>query len=364
MKRSKLVVFLTWTTLCIGLLFLLSYNHLSKSPYDRAQVAHHAEPPLAETALRQYDKALLNDGPVRRTDALLQKATILDHGILQGPEPVQPDRVSAIGFYRQVAVLGSPREQALARDRLIELDDRVFENPPPRRQLPGDGMLELLQAQTVAMLGPITEQIRAQAAPPLGDDGPRSDSQNVHDSSVVKSVKSALDRLPPSPMSMETTLVEVRKSLASDEDALKGLDLMEKNTHFVTALKMTEVEVLRKIWGRIQTEQDETKRQDMSNMLKQRLQECGKDASCASGRVARVVDSLSTFDDVVNLRPLWAMRQEMLAKASVLRNHVDETSGASLSDVLRKEFTKDYVDTGLMTANVLEAELVSWGQDL
>jgi hypothetical protein len=346
MKRSKLVVFLTWTTFCLVLLFLLSYNHLSKSPYDRAQVAHHAEPPLAETALRQYDKALLNDGPVRRTDALLQKATILDHGILQGPEPVQPDRVSAIGFYRQVAVLGSPREQALARDRLIELDDRVFENPPPRRQY------------VVAVVAP------REAAPSGGDDGPRSDSQNVHDSSVVKSVKSALDRLSPSPMSMETTLVEVRKSLASDEDALKGLDLMEKNTHPLTALKMTEVEVLRKIWGRIQTEQDETKRQDMSNMLKQRLQECGKDASCASGRVARVVDSLSTFDDVVNLRPLWAMRQEMLAKASVLRNHVDETSGASLSDVLRKEFTKDYVDTGLMTANVLEAELVSWGQDL
>lgn len=353
LKRSKLVVFLTLTTLCIVLLLLLFYDtiHFFQSSYDRAQVAHHAEPPLAETALRQYDKALLNDEPVRRTNALLQKATILDHGILQGPEPVQPDRVSAIGFYRQVAVLGSPREQALARDRLIELDDRVLENPPPRRQYVAANMAaDVAQVQAV----------------PREHDGPRSDSQNVHDSSVVKSVKSALDHLPPSPISMETTLVEVRKAFASDDDALKGLDLMEKNTHPVTALKMTEVDVLRKIWGRIQSEQDETKRNNMIIMLKQRVHECGKDASCASGRVARVVDSLSTFDDVVKLRPLWALRQEMLAKASVLRDRLvkGSSSDSSLSEVLREEFTKDYVDTGLMTSNVLEAELVSWGDDL
>jgi hypothetical protein len=136
---------------------------------------------------------------------------------------------------------------------------------------------------------------------------------------------------------------------------------MERNTHPVSSLKMTEVEVLRKVWGRIQSETTQETKDDMVNMLKLRLNECGKDASCASGRVARVVDSLTTFDDAVNLRPLWALRQEMMAKASVLqKNH---NSDSSFTEYLRTQFTKDYVDTGLMTANVLNAELASWDFD-
>jgi hypothetical protein len=322
----------------------------SRSAFERAQKAHHAEPPLGRTALRQYSAAIEED-PTPET--LFEMATLLDHGVLQGPEPVVPNPEMAMGYYRQVAVLGSARNQALARERLFDLGDRVFVNPPPRRQVVAPVVPELPRRTAADVLENVNQQ-------------PRSDSQNVHDSSVVKAVKLALDRMGPSALSLETTLVDVRRALSDDEDALRGLDLMERNTVPLTALKMTEVEILRKVWGRIQAEADPASRENMQDMLKIRLKESGQEASCASGRVARVVDSLSTFDNGVKLRPLWALRQEMLGTASVLRGQTnpDDATAIPLIARLRDEFTKVYVDTGLMTPDVLEAELSSWGTDL
>jgi hypothetical protein len=121
---------------------------------------------------------------------------------------------------------------------------------------------------------------------------------------------------------------------------------------------MTEVDVLRRVWGRIQSEADPETKRNMVDMLRQRLSECGKEISCASGRVARIVDSLTTFDTNVNLRPLWAVRQEMLAKAAVLREQVPP---AKLQDTLRATFRTEYVDKGILTLDLLDAELESWG---
>lgn len=353
----------TTTLLLIGLslgILVAStvYVAMSEGALETAERAHHAEPPLGQTALKSYQKALDHRRQdSRRPRAMLNVATILDHGILQGPEPVLPDPDVAIGYYRQVAVMGSAREQAQARDRLIELGDRVFVNPPPRRhhpiQPPPPPVAAMREAADVRELNGDREA-----------EGPRSDSQNVHESHLVKSVKVALDRLGPSPISLEKTAVEVRKFLENDEDALKGLDLLEKNTVPLTSLKMTEAEVLRRVWGRIEGEGDDTIKENMKTMLKLRLGECGKESSCASGRVARVVDALSTFDDAVKLRPLWALRQEMLAKAAVLRNQRSEDETQPLAEVLRDVFKRDYVNKGLITMNVLNAELASWGADL
>ena len=317
-----------------------------RTPLQRAQDAHHAEPPLGQTALRHYAESM---STAPNTTAILEMAAIYDHGILQGNEPVMPSPDQALELYREVAVVGATVERELARERIIEIArdrERMFHNPPPRRQH---------VAVVVAPDPPRTDVEIIQNV----NRSPRSDSQNVHDSSVVKSVKAALGKLGPSSLSMEQTLVNVRLALADNEDALKGLDLIETNTIPVSSLEMREVDVLRKVWGRIETESDDEKKENMRDMLVGRIAECGKEASCASGRVARVVDSLATFDEAVNLRPLWALRQEMMAKASVLQS---EESDVPLEKRLHDHFTKDYVETGLMTAEVMQAELESWGE--
>ena len=234
----------------------------------------------------------------------------------------------------------------------------MFENPPPRPTFVATPV-----ARPVAATRD-TADIEALRDARQLPGTPRSDSQNVHDSSVVKSVKMALDRLGPSSIPLEKTAVEVRAFLKDDEDALKGLDLTETNTVAMTSLKMTESEVLRRVWGRIREEPSEPRRNDMKEMLRKRLAESGKKASCASGRVARIVDALSTFDYAVRLRPVWALRQEMMAKAASIRNRKQDNDTRSLSTVLRDVFKRDYVDSGLTTMNVVNAELASWGDDL
>jgi len=194
-------------------------------------------------------------------------AAIYDHGIYQGDEPVMPSADQAIALYRRVEVVGAPVERELARERIVEIArrdiPRFFENADPVRQrvvvldMPAD-----VPRTDVHILENVNR-------------APRSDSQNVHDSSVVKSVKASLEKLGPSGLSMEQTLVTVRHSLAENEDALKGLDLMEKNTLPVSSLEMREVEVLRKVWGRIDMEADPLQKENMREMLVGRLAECG-----------------------------------------------------------------------------------------
>ncbi len=300
---------------------------------------------MAQAALREYHRAAQEGDP----NAMYPVATIYDHGVYQGAQPVRPNRAMAIGYYRQVAVLGSAVERALARDRLQELGDRVFVNPPPRRQA--------LQTPPT----PTRDTVPTTVTTPVTT-GPQSDSQNVHDSSVVRSIKVLLAKLPHSPLSTEESLRQVRLSLGDNQDAIKGLDLMERNTQPLSALNMTEVQVLRKVWGRMHTEPNPEQKENMKTMLGKRLQECGEETSCASGRVARVVDSLSTFDEHVQLRPLWALRQEMLAKAAVMQTQrPPDADPGSFKASLHRQFHQDYVDTGLMTANVLESELEQWG---
>jgi hypothetical protein len=349
LRRRRFLFFVTVVVGVVAATFAWQmYREQRRGPLAVAERAHHAEPPRAQTAVNEYTRALRQGDP----RALLPTARILDHGVYQGPEPVRPNPQAAIGYYRQAAVLGDLREQAVARDRLVELGDRVFVNPPPRPQYVQPPPPPPLARQAAA-----TDDVQALRAP-------RSDSQNVHDSSVVRAIKRALDKLPPSPISTEATLVQVRAALRSD-DARKGLDLMERNTIPLSALNMREVEVLRKVWGRIQQEPaGSLERENMVEMLEKRLAESGQEASCASGRVGRVVDALSTFDDRVHLRPLWALRQEMLHKAGIIRDQRLPDDPRPLVDVLREEFRAAYVDSGLSTMNIVEAELASWGAHL
>ena len=340
MRTSVWIVIVCATALVVCYLMYLGRK---RTPLQIAQDAHHAEPPLGQTALQNYEKSMQT---APNTTAMLEMATIYDHGIYQGDEPVMPAQAQAIELYRRVEVAGAPVERQLARERIVEIArDRFFVNPAPRRQHVPDDVPDDVPRTDVEIIDNVNRL-------------PRSDSQNVHDSSVVKSVKASLEKLGPSGLSMEQTLVTVRVALGENEDALKGLDLMETNTLPVSSLEMREVDVLRRVWGRIDAESDPVQKEKMCEMLVDRLAECGKEASCATGRVARVVDALATFDERVQLRPLWALRQEMLAKASLLQA---EESDIPLGKRLQDTFQKEYVETGLMTLEVMNAELASWG---
>jgi hypothetical protein len=318
---------------------------LPEAAFERATTFHHAEPPRARTALQEYDRALRLGNP----RALLPTAMMLDHGVYQGPEPVYPNRTVAVDLYLQATRDGDVIDRARARDRLRELGSGPRQPPPPPPAFAGQGTLPPTTRH--APLVPLRQ-------------GPRSDSQNVHDSSVVKSIKKALDGLPYSPLSTEETLMQVRSAIQGNADAEAGLDLVERNTVPLTSIQMKEVDVLRKVWGRIKLLPTDLDQENAVSMLQHRLAESGKEASCASGRVGRIVDALSTFDDHVRLRPTWVLRQEMLSKAASLRRSHQDDDVQTFLALLKDEFRREYVDSGLTTMNFIDAELDSWGTSI
>lgn len=190
----------------------------------------------------------------------------------------------------------------------------------------------------------------------------RSDNQNVHDSVLIRHLGACLDNLPKPTQTSSQAVKEIRDFLNQQGEsplclrALQTLDTMERNTTPLSSLKLKEVDVLNTIWGMVEKHSDrDTRRQ----VLVERLAESSEEGSCATGRVARVVDSLSGVDDRVVLKPTWALRRELLDKAAVMAREHDGSQ--PLVDKLRSVFTKEYVDTGLVPAARLKAEIDEWG---
>lgn len=311
----------------------------------RAHQLHHATPPRARSALRAYRQAA-RDGYVQ---AYLPMAMLIEHGLPDGPEPLAPNENDAQEFYMQAALWGDARERALATERvgpLIVARVRIQEaaRPPPPRP------------RRVAQLEPVNVETdgRVTARAP-------SDSQNVHDSVLVRHLRESVARLPVPTEGNLQTLHEVRDFLTGRgaKGGVTTLDEMEKNTIPLTSLNLTESDVLARVWQATKVDGDEEQTSLRQDMLLQRMEESAQEGSCASGRVARVVDALSVFDQRVALKPSWAIRRELLDKAAVLA--AEHKGPEPLVDKLRRVFTEEYVQKGLIAAAVLKAELDEWG---
>lgn len=190
-----------------------------------------------------------------------------------------------------------------------------------------------------------------------------SDAHNVHDSGVTKSLASTYNRLKkghPPVKSLSECLVEVRKLCESQnsKNALKALDTIEQSSTGVTALNDDkEVNVLHTVWNRLCTDHGE----EAKNILVSQLADCVHEDGylvCTSGRVARLVDTLSVIDPLVTITPRWATRRELLDLAATTRAKYTDTN--TFKAELRSESKKRYVDTGLITQAMLDAELNTW----
>lgn len=186
----------------------------------------------------------------------------------------------------------------------------------------------------------------------------RADPQNVHDTVFVRHLSTAYNRLPEATVTPAEALSWARRVIPEHTAAL---DAIASNPIPLSALSVTEAQVLARVVSRILSETDPDKRKDLESSLRWQLQDIATAPTCASGRVARVLDTLSGLDDAVTLRPTWALRRELLDRASVLSSAQPHLEGEELRRALRDAFLKEYVSTGLCTQAWLDGELSSWG---
>ena len=295
-----------------------------RSPVETADTLHHAEPPRPRSAVRHYERAVARNHP----EALLPLATLYHYGLPEGREPLPPNPALAVQYYEQAALMADVQDQVQARERLAEM--RIIPPPPPAH-------VHLVVVQP----------------PKTPKHVPRSDSQNVHDSGVVRSISVSLSKLPEPHLSPTDALGAARRMCTGKPGAMAVIDQMERNTTPLTSVGMTETEVLRRVVSRIEAA-NEDKRKDMSTMLALELQACADGNTCSGGRVARVVDSLSVLDEAVVIKPSWALRQEMMALASTMGDDAFD------ADRLRQKMHDAYVKPGLASAEFVDAEIASW----
>lgn len=219
-----------------------------------------------------------------------------------------------------------------------------------------------------------------------------NDRHNTHNSQVVGTVAHSLKRIKestPLNCSAPESIREIRQYLSTKPrcdrtaDAMKSLDSIERNIIPITSINMKECEALNVVWNRINSDTHKDNQDDIKDVLYQQLadmQEHGKSV-CATGRLSRMMDTFSTFDKEVEIKPTYVIEKEMMDKAGKMREDMYSGYNESTAKQLREgtapaqiqdEFdtkakeqivsalTKDYVDTGIMTENAFAKNIDEW----
>lgn len=225
----------------------------------------------------------------------------------------------------------------------------------------------------------------------------RNDRQNVHDHVVSKTVKKSAKKLRENTKLIKdipTTLREVRNLInLSDEEnkkenATKTLDTIEQKNQNFSSINMSELEALQLVWNRIHSPVNNNNINNLKNNLVNELNDCNEDREqvCSTGRFSRIIDTLNKTDNegLVEIIPKNALNQELMNKAAQIRNSMIEKEEQNIQDAinciepndkqnnLTKEFDdkfkkellnnykKDYVDSGVISEEILKTEVDKW----
>lgn len=221
----------------------------------------------------------------------------------------------------------------------------------------------------------------------------REDGQNVHDSTVVRTVQASVDRLRNAvggqPNSQDTAL-QIRQLIASADvtsdkkkKAMQALDTIERTNQTISTTNTSELELLDLVWKRIHHKDNKDNERVLQENLVNELSESIEHdlPVCSTGRFTRVLDTLNGVDELVEIKPKWALQKELVEKAGVIYKEqvnklpdghriaveaIDpgpeqqatcETVINEIKSTIRDNFKTSYVDSGVMTEDALNVEL-------
>lgn len=242
--------------------------------------------------------------------------------------------------------------------------------------------------------------VRNDLPPQPPQDGIRNDPQNAHDTTLLRGARDTISKLREStPVTIDTSIMlnKLRKHIESIGDhtrrakAISVLDKIETNhMPMVNMHEMREVDILNLVYNRIHSPVNKGRENDLMEVLVDQLCDGHGNAGpvCATGRATRVLSSLDATDaqadQIVTMKPKWAVKQELLNNASVIRDRLmkergpefetlfnkpnqtpDEEKTAeefvnTFKQTLRNEYKKEYVDPGILTQIDLDTELEKW----
>ena len=279
--------------------------------------------------------------------------------------------------------------------RMDEYNRRIVREeirPTPRQDIMYPDMAWRTEDTDIAVIRQIIrrEEVVVEEAETVVPDngGYQRDSQNVHDSQVLSTIRHSLDKLKKVTdmnIPMNQSLKQIREFIEGQKDndkktdALLSFDNIEKNTSAFSSIPGTkEVDAINLVWNRINSDAHQENLEDTKNMLFEQLasmQEHGH-IVCATGRITRIVDTLNVIDPEVTIKSRSMINREMMNKSADIRTKLLDTYSDAekksiddgndgdfdqkLKDTIREELSKDYVETKILSKDKFDTELGKW----
>lgn len=319
-------------------------------------------PPDVDKAIYHMQQAVL----LGFNDGLLEIARIYHRGAYN----LTPDTQKALGYYQKYhthpfAKTAGKIEAQLAMNeiqgqRRPVFDRRMERNRPPERRRnrrrnaePGVGG-QLVEFAIRLIGGNAENHVEDDPIPRR-----RNDTQNVHEHAVNRQLQLNISELYKSIKPDVHVLLEIRNYISRKAKgdkhnlAIQTLDDIERNDeNFEYYQKLTLAEILSIVWIRIKQLKDS---ENAKEMLLNNLVDCIQHGFpvCATGKIARIVDTLTIFDeDLIKSKPTWMIKEEIQAKAANIRDkEYDKLSNLEKKEVdsinesaVRDRFVNNIID--------------------
>lgn len=224
----------------------------------------------------------------------------------------------------------------------------------------------------------------------------KNNPQSARDHMVVNTTRISLEKLK-SKTHIQFPIKDVLKQIhtfvennITDHTKAKKIVLllnhMAKNQHSCDFDETKELDALMIVWNRIFNSTNRSKQKIMIDNLMNELAECVEygEIVCPSGIITRILDSLNFVDPEVKIMPEWMIRDEMLQKAAKVREIMLKKAPGKVRDALESpkpthqeiiivknfqerfkrelwdRFKKDYVETAIMSEDLLKTQLNEW----
>jgi len=287
-------------------------------------------PPDVDKAIYHMQQAVL----LGFNEGLLEIARIYH----RGAHNLNPDTQKAMGYYQKyhahpLAKTAGKIEAQLAMNEIQGQRRPVFDrtrerNRPPerrrnRRRNAEPGVGGHLVEFAIRLIGGIPEnQVEDDPIPRR-----RNDTQNVHEHAVNRQLQLNISDLykiikPNVDVLSEIRSYILRKAKGDKQNlAFQTLDDIERNDeNFEYYEKLTLAEILSMVWIRIKQLKDS---ENAKEMLLNNLVDCIQHGFpvCATGKIARIVDTLTIFDEsLIKAKPTWMIKEEIQAKTANIRD--------------------------------------------
>lgn len=214
-----------------------------------------------------------------------------------------------------------------------------------------------------------------------------NDSQNVHSPTVMATTSQSLANIKEKTDQTNSTAFKediinyINTMPSSDKrnDAIKSLNHVFETNGRVDKFDATEVDTLGRVWSIIKDSKDS--KDILYNQLASMVE--NNNVVCVTGRLSRIVDTLSGIDDSVKIVPEHEIKNEMLTKSANIRTNFYNGYGQENTDMLnmgthpnqeiidndlRKEIktqmNNDYVKTGILKEEKCNDMVNEWINDI